>query len=95
MPCFVLGTIAGHIVEHYEFSFIGGELSRKNIGVGDITLCDAIVFGNFESESSSFLPVEQTGKNRRRIEIGKTELFDISVLRNESCRSAVTYHSII
>ena len=45
----------------YEFSFIGGELSRKNIGVGDITLCDAIVFGNFESESSSFLPVEQTG----------------------------------
>ena len=95
MSCFVFGTITGHIVEHYKFSFIRGELGRKDIGVRNITLCDAIVSGNFESKSSPFLPVEQTGKNRRRIEIGKTEPFDISVLRNEGCCTAVTYHSII
>ena len=91
----VLGPVIGHEIQYRELGFVRNEMRGENIRVRNVGLLGAVRFGYLETEAPSLLAVQQGREDRRRVELGQAEPFDVSCFRYQGGRAAVAYGPVI
>ena len=91
----VLGPIVGHEIQYRELGLVRNEVRGENIRVRNVGLLGAVRFGYLEAEAPSLLAVQQGCEDRRRVELGQAEPFDVSCFRYQGGRAAVAYDPVI
>ena len=91
----VLGPVVGHEIQYRELGLVRNEVRGENIRVRNVGLLGAVRFGYLEAEAPSLLAVQQGCEDRRRVELGQAEPFDVSCFRYQGGRAAVAYGPVI